>query len=211
MKYFIFRGCEGFGDRLQCLSQAIQYCFISGRILVIDWRDHHWTQGKYHSIYEYLKIKKIKTIDIKNFIENHYHEKLSIFNEDWRDKMLEEKTMKYMYTENMCLPEKNRILQKIIKKEVEDFTQDIVVYNGVFFRVWNKKFLNFINFSKKVYDLVEEVYQKKNIKKKNISVFILGQLVRAGKKAKVLIKDYLIECMKNFQIKINTLNTFTIR
>ena len=166
MKYFIFRGCEGFGDRLQCLSQAIQYCFTSGRILVIDWRDHHWTQGEYHSIYEYLTIKNTKTIDIKNFIDNHYHKKLSIFNEEWRDKLLEENTMKYMYNEKMSLPEKNKILQKIIKKKVEDFAEDIVVYNGVFFRVWNTKFLNFITFSSKVYDVVDEVYKKTNIKKK---------------------------------------------
>lgn len=211
MKYFIFRGCEGFGDRLQCLSQAIQYCFISGRILVIDWRDHHWTQGKYHSIYEYLTIKKIKTIDIKNFIENHYHEKLSIFNEKWKDKISKENTMRYMYEKDLRLPDQNKILQKIIKQEVEDFEEDIVVYNGVSFRVWDKKFLNFINFSRKVYDLVEEVYQKTNIKKKNISAFILGQLVRAGNRIKISIKNYLIECMKSFQIKINILSTFTTR
>ncbi len=211
MKYFIFRGCEGFGDRLQCLSQAIQYCFTSGRILVIDWRDRHWTQEKCHSIYEYLTIKNIKTIDIKNFLDNHYHKKLSIFNEEWRDKISQENTMKYMYNEKMSLPGKNKILQKIIKKEVKDFAEDIVVYNGVFFRVWNKTFLNFITFSSKVYDLVEEVYKKTNIKKKNISAFILEQLVRTGGKAKTLTKDYLIECMKNFQINLNTLSTFTIK
>ena len=211
MKYFIFRGCEGFGDRLQCLSQAIQYCFISGRILVIDWRDRHWTQGKYRNIYEYLTIKNIKTIDIKNFINNHYHKKLSIFNEKWKDKILQENTMKYMYDKDLHLPENNKILQKIIKQEVEDFAEDIVVYNGVSFRVWSKKFLNFITFSKKVYDLVEEVYQTKSIKKKNISVFILGQPVKAGKKTKTLIRDYLIECTKNFQINLNILSTFKMR
>lgn len=166
MKYFIFRGCEGFGDRLQCLSQAIQYCFFSNRILVVDWRDNHWMQGNHHSIHEYLKIKNVRTIDIKNFINNHYHEKLSVFNEKWKDKILQENTMKYMYRKDMCLPEKNKILQQIIRKEKQDFTEDIIVYNGVFFRVWNKKFFNFINFSKKVYDMTEQVYNDLNVKKK---------------------------------------------
>ena len=166
MKYCVFRGCEGFGDRLQCLSQAIQYCVATNRILVIDWRDNHWTQEKYHSIYEYIQIKNIKTIDIRRFLSKHYNENLSIFNEEWRYKLSDKNTMKYMYNEKLNLPEKNKVLSKIIKKEKRDFEEDIVVYSGVFFRVWSKKFLKFINFSKKIYDMVEEVYNDLSVKKK---------------------------------------------
>ena len=46
MKFVIFKGFEGFGDRLQCLLQIIQYSNITNRILVIDWSDEHWSKEK---------------------------------------------------------------------------------------------------------------------------------------------------------------------
>ena len=40
--YVLLKGAEGFGDRIQCLLQAIRYAERTGRTLVVDWRDDHW-------------------------------------------------------------------------------------------------------------------------------------------------------------------------
>ena len=40
--YMVVKGAEGFGDRMQCLLQAIRYARKSDRRLLVDWRDDHW-------------------------------------------------------------------------------------------------------------------------------------------------------------------------
>ena len=45
-KFVLLKGMEGFGDRLQCLLQAILYAKSTKRILVVDWSDESWTHDK---------------------------------------------------------------------------------------------------------------------------------------------------------------------
>ena len=46
LKFIVLKGMEGFGDRLQCLLQAIIYAQTTKRILVVDWSDFNWTHEK---------------------------------------------------------------------------------------------------------------------------------------------------------------------
>ena len=42
-KYLILKGKYGLGNRLQALCEAIIYCQLTGRKLIIDWRDARYS------------------------------------------------------------------------------------------------------------------------------------------------------------------------
>ena len=62
-KYTLLKGCEGFGDRLQCLLQAIEYCKKTGRTLIVDWEDEHWCHEEGKGFDYYFSISGLKQID----------------------------------------------------------------------------------------------------------------------------------------------------
>ncbi len=44
-RYLLVKAHVGFGDRLQCLSQAVHFATTHGRTLCIDWTDMIWSDG----------------------------------------------------------------------------------------------------------------------------------------------------------------------
>ncbi len=44
-RYLLVKAHVGFGDRLQCLSHAIDYAAKFSRTLCIDWSDSIWSDG----------------------------------------------------------------------------------------------------------------------------------------------------------------------
>ena len=44
-KYLILKGKYGFGNRLQALCQALVYCQLTGRQIVVDWRDARYSDS----------------------------------------------------------------------------------------------------------------------------------------------------------------------
>jgi hypothetical protein len=44
-RYLLVKAYVGFGDRLQCLSHALEYAAKSSRTLCIDWSDSIWSDG----------------------------------------------------------------------------------------------------------------------------------------------------------------------
>lgn len=52
-RYLVSKGWEGFCDRLQCLSNCINFSLTYNRILCVDWSDRIWTQGD-ESFYTYF-------------------------------------------------------------------------------------------------------------------------------------------------------------
>ena len=58
-QYVVFKGVEGFADRLQCLLQVIAYAKKTGRILVIDWRDADWQHSPSILLSDYLYLEGI--------------------------------------------------------------------------------------------------------------------------------------------------------
>jgi len=59
--YMVVKGAEGFGDRLQCLLQAIRYARKSDRRLVVDWRDDHWCHDGATGFDEYFELVGISS------------------------------------------------------------------------------------------------------------------------------------------------------
>lgn len=163
MKYCVLKGIEGFGDRLQCLLYALQYCDVSKRQLVIDWRDKHWTQGTYIPIENFLKIKNIPTMDIQYFLSQKYKKNLTISNKNWNNLIDDDGFAKYIYNKKFKLEGNNKILDDIINQKIKDFSEDIVVYPGVGFRRYNQVYTKYIEFSNEIHQLVQGIYQEHNL------------------------------------------------
>ena len=66
-KFTLLKGCEGFGDRLQCLLQAIEYSEKTGRTLVVDWEDDDWCHEEGKGFDHYFSIDGIKSISLDKF------------------------------------------------------------------------------------------------------------------------------------------------
>jgi hypothetical protein len=63
-KYLILKGCEGLGNRLYCLCNAIEYCQRNNRTILVDWSD------RFSFISDYDCLKEIKSIYPQNYFQN---------------------------------------------------------------------------------------------------------------------------------------------
>lgn len=127
-KFVLCKGWSGFGDRMECLMMIIEYSIITGRILVIDWNDKIWSDD----FNFYFNINNLPNISFKDFLKdkkdgsyipsvwnkNNINTKLQDITEDILLSIDKEKSEnKYNYD-----------IIKICNKEMDDYTQDIVVY-----------------------------------------------------------------------------------
>jgi len=66
-RYLLVKAHVGFGDRLQCLSHAIQYAAKYGRILCVDWRDSIWSDGSV-DFHTYFDLCGVPTISLSELL-----------------------------------------------------------------------------------------------------------------------------------------------
>ena len=134
LKFVILRGAAGWGDRLQCLLQAIGYAKKTKRYLVVDWRDNEWSHDQKISADYYFKFMGVKTFELQSFL--HYYAAIkdgaSVVKKIWKP-YIEDGTID-LYKKAFYLDEEQKIIQRICDYEIEDFDEDIVVYSGVGFR-----------------------------------------------------------------------------
>ena len=120
-QFVIFKGYEGFADRLQCLLNIINYCIKTDRILVIDWKDKLWDTENGFDYYFYLEnIKYMKYEDFKIFYSKNEH--LSIYPNTWKNKL-------FHHPNHKIYKKKNKLLTYNIIDT--DLKFDIIVYCGV--------------------------------------------------------------------------------
>ena len=174
-KFVVLKGAEGFGDRLQCLTQAISYASQTQRILVVDWRDEHWSHDPLLKFSEYFEIKGVKNIEfncfIKFFIENK--KSLKVFPEAWGDVMADPNFISLISQRAYKLPEKGKIINEISLGIKNDFQEDIVVYPGKGIRNSNYFLLNCLNPSEKMGKKILEFAYKNFLYHKSYDVIHL--------------------------------------
>jgi hypothetical protein len=79
-KYIVSKGWEGFGDRIQCLSNCIVFSLRFNRILFVDWTDTIWKEG----FYRYFHFDNIAfTKDITEITETK-----TVHPEFWKHKLM---------------------------------------------------------------------------------------------------------------------------
>lgn len=79
-KYLISKGWEGFGDRIQCLSNCVVISLRYNRILHVDWTDTIWKEG----FYKYFHFVNLETINDINLIS----QSKSVFPSFWQHKLI---------------------------------------------------------------------------------------------------------------------------
>jgi len=138
-KFCLVKGKEGWGDRLQCLLEAIIYAERTHRHLVLDWRDDDWCHDKSEEVSEYFTIDGNSEYSREKFFE--YYEKnkssLRVAPRDWVDKVTDADYHNYIYRKNLHFGRGNQILYKIATKGVPDFSHDVVVYPCAGRRSWS--------------------------------------------------------------------------
>lgn len=134
-KYVVLKGAEGFGDRLQCLLQAMRYAKKTGRTLVVDWRDEDWTHDPSERLEETMIIKGV--LEIADFINIITQNKkgVRVYPSKWKECLLDEKFSNHIYESGYELPEGR--LNEICENRARDFDEDIVVYAGIGIRTFN--------------------------------------------------------------------------
>ncbi|MEM6448016.1 MAG: hypothetical protein AAF704_15845 [Cyanobacteria bacterium P01_D01_bin.123] len=132
MRFAILKGACGFGDRLQCLLQAIHYAHTTGRHLVVDWRDPEWSHGESVEVEDYLHIGEVQTMRLGAFLTlfKASRGQLSVWPSPWNDRMTDPDFHAYIYK-----PEYNHdhsdIIRQIAAHESLDFHHDVVVLPGI--------------------------------------------------------------------------------
>lgn len=137
MKLVILKGLEGFGDRLQCLLQAIGYAKATGRTLVVDWRDSHWSHDQQLGMEHYIQINGIETLCVNSTklqvlaMPVHGCQQASVVPAKWKDYLIDPHYELYIRDPAFALPGNGRCLKDIMDGNRPDFEHDIVVYPGI--------------------------------------------------------------------------------
>lgn len=161
-KFLVLKGMEGWGDRFQCLLQAIGYCIKTGRTLVIDWRDPHWYHDSSNEILNYLGIKNVDVLSVRDFCRLYKDGSdgggtPSVVPAAWSgEKMTDRRYWEYIYQTKYHLKPKNSILFDITNDGCPDFKEDIVVSPGVSNRSWQYAQSSNVEYSHEILDLVKK-------------------------------------------------------
>ena len=164
-KYCVVKGTPplGFGDRLQCLLQAIQYCEVTNRTLVVDWRDSNWTQDQSVKLTDFFNIKKIKTQTIQDFLQYTWGSQ-SITPIAWKNKLADIQVENYIYETDYNHGD-NSVFSEICKNKILDFRENIVVYPSVYFRSYNYSFFKYLEFNESIISNCLKILDKHNLKR----------------------------------------------
>lgn len=121
----VFKGWEGFADRLQVLSDCIHYCLKHDALLCVDWRDYMWGQKTedFSDYFELVNVNVISLADVIKRLENGSSIKPSV----WTPKLLSEPPSELIHFSNFKLNFSN----------YEKIDSDIVVVNGKGVRTWH--------------------------------------------------------------------------
>ena len=172
-RYLIYKSFNGFGDRIQCLLYAINYCIHTSRILIIDWTDKIWCDNEGYDFDYYFEIKGLNTIKVRDF-KKLYHENknnFSVFPVIWKNNIF---TNDIKDSNDLVLQNQNTILNKIAKKKSNDFIEDIIVYTGCRTRyIYYKLFQNHFIFKNVILNEIYKTKFYKNIISKNISYCVI--------------------------------------
>jgi len=144
MRFAILKGVQGFGDRLQCLLQAIRYAINTERILVVDWRDTDWTHDpERFGFADFFQLQGVSTFGLSEFSQYYeaYKHHLSVVPSTWKHKLVDWKYQNWIYQPIFShTPEEgheihNQTISDILEWKRPDFDADIVVLPGVFRRL----------------------------------------------------------------------------
>lgn len=129
MKFAVLKGREGFGDRLQCLLQAIRYATATGRVLVVDWRDSDWAHDKRFNFEHYFKFIGLTNFPYEAFeryLDDHLSE-LTVIPRAWKPHLLDDHYERFIFSPVFQMDNSQQRIWKIANWKMDDFEEDVVV------------------------------------------------------------------------------------
>lgn len=118
MKYFIVKGCLGFGDRLESLKMCVKYAIMHNLQIYVDWRDPTWSHGK-EDFYTYFKLVNMPILERLEDIPAN----ATFYPPYWKDNL-----------DKQLSEEFAREYEKDIKFDLHTnpiFSEDVVVYSSI--------------------------------------------------------------------------------
>lgn len=170
MRFVVLKGVEGFGDRLQCLLQAIEYADATSRYLVVDWRDDDWSHQDL-AFDHYFSLKHVRNFRFDEFAALYEFSKqeADIAPRSWRHKVLEKRFRDYIYQPIFGFGD-NAIINEISEYRHEDFDEDVVVYSGVGSRTYHYKHLSKLRLQKWINDRIVSFATEEGLRKHSFDV-----------------------------------------
>lgn len=212
MKFVLFKGLEGFGDRIQCLLQVMKYSIFTNRILIIDWTDDHW--GDYYNnigfenffYFDKIKFMKYTSFKILYYLFQENNIKIDIFPKLWENKLFNKYGLE-INNKEYYIEDNNTGLEQIIQKKKEDFKEQIVVYVGVKNRTFEYcLFRQHIRIKSNILIKIYNTTFYKDIIKNNIKYTCIH--LRGGDRMKKnfndtnYIENYLLKIIKDIDYSI---------
>lgn len=137
LKFVVFKGTAGFGDRLQCLLQAIAYSKATNRHLVVDWRDSEWAHSPDEWFDEYFDLVDVPRFPLYAFLKVWAAEsaRWKTWPPTWARHMEHTGFRDWCYKEIFKgESDHGTKFHKIANFEEADVDDDVVVYAGSGFR-----------------------------------------------------------------------------
>lgn len=158
MRFVVFKGVQGFGDRLQCLLQVIHYARATNRLLVLDWRDDDWTHDPNITTDYFFSLQGVSTFGLNEFLaywRNHKNS-LKTFPNSWKDKLESPDYSNWIYDKTFWTDPENELVNLVAGFEKSDFDAEVVVYCGVGKRTFTYADANAIHLSRWVQDKIKQ-------------------------------------------------------
>lgn len=179
MRFVVFKGTAGWGDRLQCLLMVIRYAKATGRYLVMDWRDIEWAHNGVENFDDYLHLSssngQLKTMNFKAFFELFQNTDLRdrTYPKIWQHQMVSHEFKDWLYMPLFCMAEHGKSMDDIAGFRKDDFEQDVVVYAGTGFRSFAYADFGHITLNRWLSEEVKQYAKRQNLSSKNYDVIHL--------------------------------------
>lgn len=165
-KYIMIKGVQGFGDRLQCLLEAIRISRETNRILVVDYQDKQWANNpEYDFEYFFIVDKSIKTITKKELQKETI---TTIYPYGWNQYNL--------FQNNLNLTSDNFKIDRSDNPDWFKFKiEQVIVHNGLGDRMWNWDDINLLKLRPNILEVVKTKFEELGIyNKKYIAIHLRG-------------------------------------
>jgi hypothetical protein len=119
MKYLVFKGWLGFGDRLETLKMCVKFALDNNVQLYIDWSDSMWSHGSesFDSYFKLIDVPQLSSLD-------EIPADASCFPECWNNRLKEPFSVKFFNENPSCnIPQLNPNFMKL--------PVDVVVVTGI--------------------------------------------------------------------------------
>lgn len=195
MKFVVFKGTAGWGDRLQCLLMVIRYAKATGRYLVMDWRDIEWAHNGVENFDDYLYLSSpsngnlassqaspLKTMNFRSFLELYENSalgqqglslKTSTLPKVWQHQMTRHEFKDWLYMPLFCLADHGKAIDDIASFRREDFEQDVIVYAGTGFRSFAYADFAYITLNRWLSEEIKHYAKQQKLTKKSYDVIHL--------------------------------------